>query len=425
VTIRAVPKRYRGTLFRSTLEADWAATFDHLEWHWEYEPVAVELPDGTQYRPDFFLPAQRVWAEVKGPHNERIKKPADLQRALYVEGEQWAWSSDLVVVLRPPGPGEAATWEGALPDQSIVVVHCPECQHYSFMDDDDALVLPAPHPNARRTEQVLDRARRQPLLAGRAPVHPYQRPEEGCLVAWFKVDDHLSMNPKVIAAGNSAMGLWVRGGSWCAANLTDGRLPAAMVQPLGGRTRDAQRLVEVGLWVKVDGGYQFKGWTDYQPTKVEVEAERAANRERQKEYRERRRNGGRNSVTPPVSNAATNSTPTRPDPTHIEEPPSPQGGKNGSRRSTNFDYDADEDFLAFWAAFPRKTAKPKAYQAWKAARKRGVFADIIIAAAKRYRDSPARKPDFTAHPATWLNGERYNDFDEVTSPPSSGGWWDN
>lgn len=132
--IEAVPKVYRGTRFRSTLEADWAATFDHYGWLWEYEPVAVKLPDGTGYRPDFWLPAHRVWAEVKGPHNERIKKPQQLQRAVYVEGEEWSWSSDLVVVLRPPGPGEMATWEGALPEQDIVIAHCPECLGYSFMD---------------------------------------------------------------------------------------------------------------------------------------------------------------------------------------------------------------------------------------------------------------------------------------------------
>lgn len=130
--IKAVPKRYRGTSFRSTLEADWAATFDELGWHWEYEPVAVSLPSGENYRPDFYLPTQRVWCEVKGPHNERLKKTVDLQDGLGYD--EWEWASDLVVVLRPPGPGEMAQWSGTRDDQDIVVARCPECEHYCFMD---------------------------------------------------------------------------------------------------------------------------------------------------------------------------------------------------------------------------------------------------------------------------------------------------
>lgn len=130
--IRAVPKRYRGTLFRSTLEADWAAMFDRLDWYWEYEPVALKLPDGTNYRADFRLPSQRVWAEVKGPHNERISKPVALQAGL--GHDEWEWGADLVVILRPPGPGEAAQWHGVYGHQDIVIALCPECEHYGFMD---------------------------------------------------------------------------------------------------------------------------------------------------------------------------------------------------------------------------------------------------------------------------------------------------
>jgi hypothetical protein len=130
--INPVPKRYRGTLYRSTLEADWAATFDQLGWYYEYEPEAVTLPDGIRYRPDFRLPSQRVWCEVKGPLNERISKVEGLQDGLGYD--EWAWASDLVVVLRPPGPGDKAQWHGIFQQQNIAVVRCPECSHYGFMD---------------------------------------------------------------------------------------------------------------------------------------------------------------------------------------------------------------------------------------------------------------------------------------------------
>lgn len=132
VSIRALPTWYNGTLFASTLEADWAATFDAWQWYWQYEPLAVALPGGEAYRPDFRLPAQRVWAEVKGPHNERIVKPVELQAALSYD--EWEWASDLVVVLRPAGPGETAQWEGVHDGQDIVLVCCPECGRRGFMD---------------------------------------------------------------------------------------------------------------------------------------------------------------------------------------------------------------------------------------------------------------------------------------------------
>ena len=58
-------------LFRSTLEADWAATLDSLSIGWQYEPEGVQLPSGELHRPDFYLPGIATWLEVKGPHGER------------------------------------------------------------------------------------------------------------------------------------------------------------------------------------------------------------------------------------------------------------------------------------------------------------------------------------------------------------------
>lgn len=79
--IRAVPRSYRGVRFRSTLEADWAATLTHLDIAWQYEPEAVTLPSGELYRPDFYLPECETWLEVKGPHNDRLDKALELGEA--------------------------------------------------------------------------------------------------------------------------------------------------------------------------------------------------------------------------------------------------------------------------------------------------------------------------------------------------------
>ena len=138
-------------------------------------------------------------------------------------------------------------------------------------------------------------------------------------MAWFKIDDGLAFHPKVIAAGNSAMGLWVRAGAYCAAHLTDGRLPRAMLGPLGGRVRDTQKLVDCGLWEATPEGWTFRNWHEFQPTKTQVEQERRATADRVKAWRERRSNTVTNGVTNGVTNAVGTPAPSRPDPSRKRE----------------------------------------------------------------------------------------------------------
>lgn len=62
---RPIETRYRGCRFRSRLEARWAVFFDALGVRWEYEPQGFELPDVGRYLPDFYLPDECFWVEVK------------------------------------------------------------------------------------------------------------------------------------------------------------------------------------------------------------------------------------------------------------------------------------------------------------------------------------------------------------------------
>lgn len=105
---------------------------------------------------------------------------------------------------------------------------------------------------------------------------------------WFRVDDNLGFHHKVIAAGNPAMGLWVRAGSVCASQLTDGFVADHMIASLG-TVAQAKRLVDVGLWMRTEGGYRFHEWEERQPRRSDVEAERAAAKERMRAARERKR----------------------------------------------------------------------------------------------------------------------------------------
>lgn len=106
-------------------------------------------------------------------------------------------------------------------------------------------------------------------------------------MTWFRVDDNLTFHPKAVAAGNTALGLWVRAGSWSAFQLTDGRVPEDIALSIGTRVQ-ADRLVKAGLWVPNGSGWMFHEWEERQPTKADVLARRKAGAERLREWRKRR-----------------------------------------------------------------------------------------------------------------------------------------
>jgi hypothetical protein len=72
------------------------------------------------------------------------------------------------------------------------------------------------------------------------------------------------------------------------------------------------------------------------------------------------------------------------------------------------------DFTAFWAAYPRKTAKDKARLAFPRAIAKASLA-TMLAALSRQREWEQWRRGVIPHPATWLNQARWNDEE----PPQS------
>ena len=88
-----------------------------------------------------------------------------------------------------------------------------------------------------------------------------------------------------------------------------------------------------------------------------------------------------------------------------------------SQREADVSGDQDNpEFTEFWNVYPRKVGKPRARKSWRAAMRKRHDPALIIKAAQRYRDDPSRKDEFTAHPSTWLNDERYNDEPGTATP---------
>lgn len=177
-------------------------------------------------------------------------------------------------------------------------------------------------------------------------------------MSWFKVDDKLHSSQKLLRIPRryrlAALGLWTLSGSWSADQLTDGKIPEYMVEEWGATKTLVDWLVKVDLWIPTDDGTQFKNWDEYQPTKADVEKDRAKNREKLRKWRERNQDTNRD-VTglqggyEPNSNPAP--VPTRPDPSLKEEANASSSGE--AKRPTKLPKD--------WApsAAHLKTAKDK------------------------------------------------------------------
>lgn len=88
----------------------------------------------------------------------------------------------------------------------------------------------------------------------------------------------------------------------------------------------------------------------------------------------------------------------------------------------------EEEFAAFWQAYPRKVGKPQARAAFRSVLKRerggmDAVTDRVADGLKRWRahwKAEGTDPRFIPHPATWLNQERYNDRPTTETKPRGG-----
>jgi hypothetical protein len=106
-------------------------------------------------------------------------------------------------------------------------------------------------------------------------------------VTWFKVGDTFPFDPRIVAAGNAAAGLWTRAGAWSAWQLSDGFVPDLVLKTMG-KPSEIRALIEAGLWHKEAGGIRFDDWFTDQPSAADV-------RDKQAKRAEAGRRGGRSS----------------------------------------------------------------------------------------------------------------------------------
>jgi hypothetical protein len=106
---------------------------------------------------------------------------------------------------------------------------------------------------------------------------------------WGKLDDSLYDHPKLDGLGRRRMaclGLWTAAISWSNRRLTDGYIPTERVRLLGGTLAQATALVHVRLFDEVVDGFQVHDYLDFNDSRDEILARRAAAAERQRKARE-------------------------------------------------------------------------------------------------------------------------------------------
>lgn len=130
--IKAIETEYNGYRFRSRLEARWAVFFDTAKIKYEYEPEGYELADNERYLPDFYLPDEDIFVEVKAPRENaffEIKKAIKFVRSA---------DKPLLILSNLPDTSHAIWFYPAL--YYHPVTRCAHC-HYCFFsvryDDDD------------------------------------------------------------------------------------------------------------------------------------------------------------------------------------------------------------------------------------------------------------------------------------------------
>lgn len=253
---------------------------------------------------------------------------------------------------------------------------------------------------------------------------------------WFNVDDGFYDHPKVDDLPLDAVGLWTLTGAYCMRQLTDGVITESRVRKLGGTPESVIPLIEAGLWLKTDDGYQFKDWGDWQLTRAQIEEKRE--RERLKKQRQRRNTDG-------TYAGATQSVPRgvphmSPGDTPGDSPGTPEGSPPGSHSVqsnpiqsptllVNPDGSTDRDSTAqsfdeWWGHWPKKVKKKNARDAFTAALKALPLPALIektdawVAAFNTTGSDRKFMPD----PERWLKHRRWEDDLSTTQQPNPPVW---
>ncbi len=91
---------YNGYRFRSRLEARWAVFYDKLGVLYEYEKQGYDLGDAGWYLPDYWLPKQKAWVEIKGRDILEYEEQQFCTLAYYSQKAVFVFAGDITPTIK-------------------------------------------------------------------------------------------------------------------------------------------------------------------------------------------------------------------------------------------------------------------------------------------------------------------------------------
>lgn len=176
--MKAIETVYRGTLFRSRLEARWAEFFDHIGVVWQYEPEGYTHGD-IRYLPDFWLALVRSRGAGGGVFFEvKASSPTEGERhkaRMLAQGS----ARPVIIATRSPDPRDVESLDEYIwldrceqVDTGLQFARCDNCGQCDigfYASDEPAC------PCARGTFNPFNTA----LVSARAEFPNYGRWEVG------------------------------------------------------------------------------------------------------------------------------------------------------------------------------------------------------------------------------------------------------
>lgn len=245
-------------------------------------------------------------------------------------------------------------------------------------------------------------------------------------MVWFKVDDQLPLNRKMVCVSIGAVGLWVEAGALASASQTDGQVLKRLLHALHPDATEelADELVKAGLWEDCGDYWQIHDFLDYNPPKSEIEASKARRSKAGKKGglrsgKTRRSkseaNGEANASASAQANAEANAqAKTNPVPvpvpyisTDVDISPKPPTGVDREERTFREpSSEPTKDFKQFWSLYPNHDYPDAAVREFKRVLRRTGTERVTLVAllqgAQMLRDEH-RDPRYIPSASKWLH----------------------
>lgn len=240
-------------------------------------------------------------------------------------------------------------------------------------------------------------------------------------MVWFKVDDRLPLNKKMVRVSIAAVGLWVEGGAWASGAQTDGVIPKQMLRLLHVEAdqKQADELVAAGLWEDEGDQWRIHDFHDYNPTEKEMDALKASRSKagragglKSGEARRSKREAKSKQTRSKTSSKTVSKNEAVPVPvpyisTDVDISPKPPTGVDREERTFREpSSEPTRDFEQFWSLYPNHDYPDAAVREFKRVLRRTGTERVTLVAllqgAQMLRDEH-RDPRYIPTASKWLH----------------------